>query len=327
MPGIKTHDITYKLLKRKLNPSLLKEYPNYDDYRLFAQGHDFLIYHNFYKLRTTEQLNENIEASTLLQEFYFPEFVYSFLHHAELNGCLNDEQVRLFIGPGFITHHIVDAYAHPYIIYYSGDQARDPKNKTWYHGIMENLLDIYFMKKYEDFDYKTPVNHDFIFHTKRLSEKFLKTLNDSIEDVYGIKNSGNIFKTSLGQMRLYVRALKDDRFALKRKVFDLVDPLLKGTSSFSYNRSEKNLIPDLNLDHMEWCNPMNGDIKSTDSLIELIDKALTDSAHIIEQLDIMIKSGHIDKEKVLELIPNIASTHGLECNQKLKINFTRRNLG
>ena len=196
-----------------------------------------------------------------------------------------------------------------------------------YYNVDEQYLPHEQGVQYEDFDYKTPVHHDFIFHSKRLSDKFLKTLNESIEDVYGIKGSARVFKTSLGQMRLYVRALKDDRFALKRKVFDLVDPILKGTSSFSYNRSEKDLIQDLNLEHMEWCNPMDGNIKSTDSLLELIDKALVDSAHIIEQLEIMIKSGHIEKEKILELIPNIASTHGLECNQKLKINFTRRNLG
>ena len=48
MPGPKTHDIFYKDLKGKLNPKTLDSFPNYDKYNIFVQGHDFLIYYDFY---------------------------------------------------------------------------------------------------------------------------------------------------------------------------------------------------------------------------------------------------------------------------------------
>ena len=50
MPGPKTHDIFYREFKRKLSLETLSSFPHYDQYRIFAQGHDFLIYHDFYKI-------------------------------------------------------------------------------------------------------------------------------------------------------------------------------------------------------------------------------------------------------------------------------------
>ena len=43
MPGPKTHDIFYKQLKRKISPFTLSQFPNYDKYNTFVQGHDLLI--------------------------------------------------------------------------------------------------------------------------------------------------------------------------------------------------------------------------------------------------------------------------------------------
>ena len=324
MPGPKTHDISYKLLKKRLSHQTLSSLPNYDDYRIFAQGHDFFIYYNFYKIRTTRKLNEQIASSTLLQEYYFPNFIYNYLKAAERRGCLYNEEIRLFLEPGYILHHILDAYMHPFIIYYSGDHTRDVNKKTWYHGIMENLLDIYFMRKYENFDYVTPVNGHFSFDSLKFSEDLVAILNDSLLMTYGINNGGYIFKTSVGQVKLYIRAFKDDRYALKRSFFDLVDQIFKGTSSFSYNRDETPIISELNLQHEIWQNPMDSNIVSTSSLLDLFEEAITVGSQIIEKLEKLIQSGNITKEGIDAIIPNIASTHGLVGNQKIIIRNVKR---
>lgn len=324
MPGPKTHNIAYKLLKKKLSLQTLDTLPNYDSYSIFAQGHDFLIYYNFYKIRTTRKLNEQILASEVLQEYYFSDFIYNYLKAAEKRGCLQDEEVRLFIGPGYILHHILDAYMHPYIIYCTGDHVRDINKKTWYHGIMENLLDIYFMKKYENFDYTTPVREHFDFDPRKFSKNLEAILNDSLQSTYGINSGGTIFRTSVGQVKLYVRFFKDDRYALKRRFFDLVDPIFKGTSSFSYNRSEAPVIDQLNLEHDTWQNPMDESITSNKSLLELFEEALTTCSQIIERLEMLIQSGNITKEAVEAIVPNIASTHGLAANQKIIIKNVKR---
>lgn len=324
MPGPKTHDIFYKQLKQKLKSETLSDLPNYDKYNIFAQGHDFLIYHNFYKIWNQKRLDKNVSNSTLLQEYDFQKFVYNFLKEAKNNGAIEEEQTRLFIGAGYIMHHLLDAYTHPQIIYYCGDHERDPKNETWKHGIVENLIDIYMMKTREGIDPKSyPVHKDFEIEFD-ISSKLIDTLNVSLYETYNIQNGGNTFSESFNQVALFMKTMKYDPTGLKKVLFDAADPILKGTSSFSYNRNCDDVVQYLNNEHDIWLNPMNKNIISNNSFDETYNIMLSYGAYIINQLEKICKSGIINQDDIFALIPNIASTHGLECGQKLKILNKRR---
>ena len=116
-----------------------------------------------------------------------------------------------------------------------------------------------------------------------------------------------------------MRYLKYDPTGIKSKIVDYLDPLLKGTSSFSYHRNPAAALPYLNQNHDLWNNPMDPSLQSTASFMELYDKALEDGASIVDQLEALCQKGIIHQDDVYSIIPNIASTHGLSCNQKLKI--------
>ena len=319
MPGPKTHDIFYKQLKQELNSNTLAGFDSYDDYHIFAQGHDFFIYHDFYKIWNQSKLDKNVSDSVLLQEHKFQEFVYNFLESARNNGSIEEEQTRLFIGPGYIMHHFLDAMVHPFIIYYSGDHTRDPNNKTWQHGIVENLLDIYMMEKMEQVDPKThPVHEEFKFD-KVLSSGLVDTLNKSLQKTYGIVDGGDRFKVAIYQMELFMKTLKFDKSGFKKAIFDMADPVLKGTSSFSYHRDSVDALPYLNEEHDLWVHPMYYSIQSNESFMELYNKALVDGALLIDELEKICRTGNIHKDDVYAIIPNIASTYGLECCQEFEI--------
>lgn len=320
MPGPKTHEISYKQLKNKLNSETLSSFPNYDKYSLFSQGHDFLIYYDYYKIWNQRKLDINVHNSMLLQEWGFQEFIYNFLDAARNNGAIENEQVRLFIGPGYIMHHMLDSYTHPQIIYYAGDHERNPKNITWKHGIIENLIDIYMMEYYENKDpRKYKVYKDFRIDTKSISPLLLTTLNESLEKTYAMSRGGEVFFKSFSQVESYMRHLKYDRTGIKKIIFDYFDSKLIGTSSFSYHRDSNEVIPFLNLEKSEWLNPMNENIKSNSSFIELYQEALISGANIINKLEKLCKSGNFNKDDIYSIIPNVASTHGLECGQRCKI--------
>ncbi len=320
MPGPKTHDIFYKEVKPLLTDKTLSGFPNYDKYRIFAQGHDFLIYHDFYKIFTFDKLNNNVEDSKKLQEFKFQEFVYNYLNEANKTGAIEDEQVRSFIGPGYVLHHILDAYTHPQIIYYSGDHERDPKNKTWMHGIVENLLDIYMMKTKENKDPKTyDVSKDFNIENLKIEKYLLETLNKSLKGTYDIENGGKDFYESFYQVELFMKVFKYDPIGFKKIIFDIVDPLFKGSSSFSYHRDYKAAEEFLNNEHSIWLNPIDDCIQSYESFMDLYNKALVDGAEIVNKLESVCQTGIINQDEIYSIIPNVASTHGLECGQKCKI--------
>lgn len=319
MPGPKTHDIFYHQLKKKLNTNTLSSFKNYDDYSVFAQGHDFFIYYNFYKIWNQKKLDQNVQESVLLQEHKFQEFVYNYLKSASNSGAIEDEQTRLFIGPGYVMHHILDAYTHPYIIYYAGDHTRDPKNKTWQHGIVENLLDIYMMNKYEFIDPKTyPVHLEFE-QKRKISPSLVDTLNESLEETYGIANGGNKIEIAIWQMPLFMKTLKFDKHGIKKVLFDSLDSLLKGTSSFSYHRDIEEVSPYLNEKHEVWLHPMYESIQSTESFMDLYNKALENGSQMVDSLEALCQSGRVHRDDIYSIIPNIASTYGLECGQEFKI--------
>lgn len=323
MPGPKTHDIFYKELKKHLNENTLQSLPNYDKYNLFAQGHDFLIYHNFYKIWNQKSLNRNINNSVLLQEYSFPQFVYNYLKEAANTGAIEDEQTRLFIGPGYIMHHLLDAYTHPMIIYYAGDHTRDPKKDTWRHGIVENLIDIYLMKTKENIDPKIyPVQNDFKI-SEPINQELVSTLTKSLEKTYEIKNGGDTFEEAFRQTELFMKLLKYDPKGQKKIVLDLLDPILKGTSSFSYHRDIDEKSEFLNFQHDLWVHPMDDNIVSNLSFLDLYDQALKDGSYIIDEIEKLCQKGNINKDDIYSLIPNISSIHGLECGQKLKIKNTK----
>lgn len=317
MPGPKTHDIFYKELKDHLDEKTLQTLPNYDKYNLFAQGHDFLIYHNFYKIWNKKSLDRNLGNSVLLQEYSFPEFVYRYLKEAANTGAIENEQTRLFIGPGYIMHHILDAYTHPLIIHYAGDHTRDPKKDTWKHGIVENFIDIYLLKIKERVEFKThPVHNDFKA-PEQLSPDLTSTITKSLEKTYGMKNGGKIIEEAFHQTGLFMKLLKYDSKGRKRKIMDLLDPILKGTSSFSYHRDLPEDYDFLNLNHESWAHPMDNNIVSNKSFLDLYNKALKDGSYIIDEIEKICQRGIIKKDDIYSLVPNISSVHGLGCGQKL----------
>lgn len=322
MPGPMVHQIFYRQLKARLGHKTVGGLPGYDSFSVFAQGHDLPIYHDFYKA-APKRLYRNIELSRRLQEEQFPQFVAAYLAAARDLGLLGEQSVRLFIGPGYVAHHILDAYVHPFLIYRAGDHIRDPSNATWMHGIAENLLDIHVMEAAGMADYRTaPVYREFAFRREQADAGLRAVLDRSIREVYGFSGGGALFCRAMPQVRAYIRLCKYDPTGVKRLLFDLLDPLLKGTASFSYHRNAALARPFLNEDHGQWRNPMDGERRSRASFGELYDAALEESARIVERLDAMCRGGRVSREEVLSAVPDIASTHGLACGRPLVIKYT-----
>lgn len=314
MPGPKTHEIFYRQLKAHLPKEMLAALPNYDAYALYGQGHDLLIYQDWWKLW---QLDRHIQESLLLQENSFQEFVFQFLREAEKRNALSKEQIRLFIGPGYISHHMLDSYLHPLIIYYSGDHVREKKNVTWKHGIIENLLDAYLMRHFEGIDYQTyPVYQDFSFPKARLDSDLFQLLTNTLYSVYGIVNGGRKFERALLQMKQLIRTLKYDPSGLKRVFFNSLDFFAKGSASFSYHVQADDMEEYLNCNHQQWKNPKCPELICSKSMLELFHEALQASAEIITKLDKLCARGDITRETVYSVVPNQSSTYALPCGKK-----------
>ena len=265
-------------------------------------------------------MNNNINASVLLQETNFQLFVYNYLKQAHSSGALEEEQVRLFIGPGYIMHHLLDAYLHPLIIYYAGDHTPDATFDTWHHGCVENLIDIYMMKHIEKKDPNHyPVYHDFTLPKTIISNSLIQTLNDCLRETYALVSGGEIFYESFYQMALFMKIFKYDHYGIKKKIFDKVDPIYHGASSFSYHRDVELAIPFLNQKREEWVNPYDASLHFYYTFMDLYEMALIRGAYIIEELEKICMSGNIYKDDIYDLIPDVNSVTGLSCEKHVKL--------
>ncbi len=313
MPGSKIHDIFYKQLKGKLSPEITSALPDYDYYSIFAQGHDLLIFNDYWKLW---KLNQHIRESLLLQEDHFQEFIYQYLIQAKRNGHLNQEQTFLFIGPGYIAHHILDSYLHPLIIFYAGDHIRDASNETWKHGMIETLLDVYFTQYFEHrqcADYK--VYEDFPRTDLLLDPALITVLDDTLFKVYGIQSGGSKFKKGIRQTRHFIHLCKYDPHGYKKIFFAFFDHISKGSAALSYSVDPNDAVPYMNLQHHMWTNPKNKEIGSTQSMLELYDLAMEESASICNSLYQLIIRGDFTRDEVYAIIPDRSSSYGLPCSQ------------
>lgn len=324
MPGPMTHYAFYSDIKEYLEKNGHAIPANYDKYSLYAQGHDLILYQIRYNLSDENRLSENIELSKKLQEYSFQEFICQYLTTAEQLGILEKESVRAFI-EGYIGHHILDMYAHPMIIFYAGDHVRTKQSKKWNHGVAENLIDIYMAKKYLHLDItRFPIHTYFDFDPKIFDKDLIRLLNISLEQTYGYKHGSALFYEGCKNMHWFMKTVKYDPHGIKRRIFDMTEPFLHGVNSFSYHRTLKGVDAYINPAHELWNNPMKPSIVSTESFDDLYGKAIRHTEHIIVELDAMIATGHIEQKKIETMIPNLASTHGLECGQTLVINMTKK---
>lgn len=313
MPGPKTHEIFYRQLKTLLPEEMLADLPNYDAYSLYRQGHDLLIYQNWWKLW---ELNQHIRESLLLQESSIQEFIFQFLLEAANRNVLTKEAVRLFIGVGYISHHILDSYLHPLIIYYSGDHVRESGNVTWKHGIIENLLDAYLMRHFESIDCQTyPVYQNFHFSETHLDLDLFQILTNTLYSVYGIVDGGRKFECAMLQMKRFIRILKYDPSGFKRMFFNSLDFLTKGSASFSYHVRADDMEEYLNCNHQQWKNPKCQELICSKSMLELYHEALQTSAEITAKLDRLCVQENITRETVYSIVPNRSSTYALPCKE------------
>lgn len=310
MPGPKTHHIFYKDLKDRLSADTLRRHPSYDTYSLFAQGHDLILFTDFYKIWN---LKKNVKDSLVLQEGGFPEFVYNYLNEARKNESITEEMVRAFL-IGYISHHILDSHVHPQLIYYTGGHTPNKNDKVWEHGIAETLIDSYFMKKNEQLDSKKyKVYRDFHFK-EPVSADFLNTLSNSLTLTYNLPLLGQKFKIAFYQSEILIRILRYDPTGIKKSILDHADKLCMGASSMSYYVDYQKAEKYLNLDHNLWKNPYNENLTSNESMLELYEKALIECANIINELDKMMKSGTFNEKDINNLIPDVSSITGLKGN-------------
>ncbi len=308
MPGLYTHK---SFFEQCIKQSVLKKVTTEictTNLNIYSQGHDLLMYVNPFIF------SRNRKICMVIGHYYFKDFVCKYIETARKNYSFEDRNIRLFLY-GYISHHILDSYIHPYIMQFCGDFL-PVRNRTWVHGIIETLLDAYLIKKNEHISPQKYKIHDDFKFIKLDNTNLVKIMDMTFDEVYNFKNIGKKINMSFNSLENYVYIYRYDPNKIKRRLSSVADNVVGYDSSkFFYDEHDLyKLQAYLNSSNSIWTYSLGLDnncpLTSTKSLWELFDDALVEVVRIIDE----IESG---VQNIPDIIPDKSAITGLKCGVKL----------
>lgn len=269
------------------NPYSLTEHKAYMN--LGAQGPDPFFYYNFWPWIKDEPVHE---IGMLLHTKHCGSFLVDLIEAAKEM----DKRVQAYVF-GFITHHILDRNAHPYIHYRAGYEGSN-------HQKLEVLIDTQMMKKYHNLKtWKVPVYKKInVGHSldKEIAGLLNTTINEHFPEVN--RDSFSYIQKAYRDMKRALKFLADP-YGWKNVI---LKPLIGAYS----HQPIKNGVDYLNMDNNVWHHSATNE-PSTKSFIDLYNQGRTEGIEIMtEVLSYWQSRDETYKEKLTELIDDISYDTG-----------------
>lgn len=311
MPSTITHDYHFKDIYGYTITSFKNAYPQefYNQHSVYAQGHDALFFSEFWKLH---EFNKKSNQAVYLQDHKFQEFCVEFSNLLANQNTQNSKSLRLLLY-GYIIHHILDSYVHPYIIYETETNGL--------HSLVESYIDKYMIEKREGKDPNIYSVHKLIHKPPILTKEEIQLINRAFFQTYTFDNFGETYIKALNQVNLFLRLFRYDPTGIKNIGYSIIDKANLTSLKFSflsYHHNYPNFEQYLNEENRLWYNPSdpNASICSTNSFLELYELATKKAAEIISYLEEAINDKATSQE-LKTIIPNVSAIHGLECDLEL----------
>lgn len=307
--------------------NLKKEYQrinNLEYLKLFSQGPDPLMFYHFF-LGKKSHYYKNLQH--LLHTTNTQDFFINLIHHINTYHLQKDEQVISFLY-GFICHYYLDLNVHPYIYYKTGIYNKKDKSTYQYNALhqeMEYMIDIYLIQQKENINPKNFKIHKKIFTYQKFSPSLTKTINDTMNQTYHLKNFCQDYIKSIQYMKHFFHLANYDPTGLKQKIYTIIDSITPSSTinlkELSYHNNYDHKLSYLNLTHQKWHHP--GDISntSTASFFDLYQLSLNEATTTITKIMHMLDKKQLDNQQLKQIFPNLSYVTGYNCNKKIKLKY------
>ncbi|RSK29010.1 hypothetical protein EJF36_20170 [Bacillus sp. HMF5848] len=296
MPNIWTHIYFGEKALEKIGCSLDKKLDNY--FRLGTQGPDPFFYHSFWPWKKSRVAEI---GSAIHHEQCGP-----FLMHIIEEGRKLDDETRAYV-LGFVTHHLLDRYTHPYIHYRAGDEG-------YKHQVLETHLDTLVLQKFRQMQtWRTPA-YEQIFVGQTLNASIVNLLESATKQIFPTLYADMPTRFVEQSYRDMIQASKlfYDPSGMKKK-------LLGGIIS-PFSHSERTPDADLlNEAKAEWKHPAAPEESSTKSFLELMDEAFENAEYILPYIIEYWHTGdQAAYETIRESLGNYSYDTGKDCELGLR---------
>lgn len=319
MPATITHSYFMKDLYEVL-PDNITSKIDLNRSKMFAQSTDSIMFYNLLSIKPSHNLRKF--------QYYFHthktnDFFINLLDYVKEHN-IDDKDTYSFI-VGFITHFVLDSNIHPYIIYKTGFFDKKKKETYKYNGIhhfMETFLDNDLIKRRENTDpYKFNISK-FCFDTKKFSNDLNNTIDYTFYTTFNIKNMSYKYYRSLKQMKTYLRLFRMDRFGIKKFFYKIIDTFTPRSmfrfEAVSYHLPLEDKHNYLNNNHTMWKNPVDDNITSTESFVDLYLRSLEEARNISIKIFEYLNGKDIDLKS---LFLNKSYVSGLDCDIEKELKY------
>ncbi|MEG1288137.1 MAG: zinc dependent phospholipase C family protein [Bacilli bacterium] len=294
MAGTLTHEIFATSFLSKTNIKLDKNL-----FLLSSQGHDLLYFLN---LTDMFKLDKAHDTSLILQEQNFDKLIINYTKLIIDNN--NNNELKSFLY-GYIIHHLLDSYTHPFIISLSGKFNKNDSLTFKYNGNHEKLESDIDMTLWKYFSLNKKIYKEF---PKRLfiSDTLFSVTEEAFYKTYNIENIGNTLINNLNKVNHFLFLYRSDLLGIKEFCYKLLDSLTKESSTkytfLSFSSAKKFDV----FKKVTWTNPVTKE-KCVSSFMDLFDESLKESLSLINKIDESIKL-----KEIPNYLKNISAITGIK---------------
>jgi hypothetical protein len=270
-----------------------------DTFLLASQGPDPLFYHRSLPLQKKSIIPR---IGNSMHELHTDGFLYNMIDFVKKNP---DNELKSFLY-GFICHHVLDYTAHPYVFFMTGNYSKEVLETKKYRGLhleMERGIDRYYIEtrlkmkaeKFKPFDY---------FLKTKVSERVEEMIDASSFEFFEIEQLGKLYNEAVIDMYKTFKFIAYDPLGIKKKIYKVLDKYFNTENSLVYEHvsyyQTKDYHQYLNLEQEEHLHPCDKTLKSTDSFIDLVEKAKEEATYIINELELFFQDKREDYFNLLK---------------------------
>jgi hypothetical protein len=250
-------------------------------YRVGAQGPDFLFYSHPWPGQRSRQ-----ELALLVHQYSMSATFHSMLEHAASLPD-DDRDAAVAFVCGYASHLCLDAVAHPWIMYWTGDitdgAAAEVRDSAFrYHGMLESSIDVILSRGRSD-DPGWLRKQD-LLRMPEADTTVIATLFERVmADVHGVTFSAEEGRRAFRDMRRIYTAMTDRRTPLARLARGLATFVdVRGLApSQIYPESPWPVAADLFANRRQWRVPSMPEEPQTRTFLEICDLAVEDTARCL----------------------------------------------
>lgn len=297
MPNYITHalcanDALQNFLFKDLKEVIQK---NAQVYSMGSSGPDFIFY---FRTFPWEDQSLNKEIHNIGQVIHTQKINEFYQRAVELileEENAIDRDIKIAFLAGHLMHYALDTSAHPYVFYHSGEMKNETK---YWHFRLESMIDTVMVKKIKDLSL-SQIDAISMIDSSAEIRKVLSTFYAKVvKDVHSLDFSTSIYEECFATMPKVAKWLFDphtlkfhwvqawERASNKDWVF---------SSHMVIGKIDKKHDV-LNLKHQAWNHPCFLHETSTESFVDLYEKAILRGQAILYALaDVLYKKGSMDK--------------------------------